>query len=262
MVNICVYASSSSRTPSKYLHVSKLLGELIAEGGHTCVNGGGKNGCMGALNNGCSSKGGKIIGVIHETWVLDGTEDTTIKEMIVSKGGNLSERKNLLVQNSDCIIVLPGGVGTFDELWDSVSQKSLRMNGLDRKPICILNYDNYFDGTIIQLKRAKEENLLYDDLEAYFHVEYDANHALNWCISRCDSLRTETDDNNSSNIKPKTRDLDIRKLNKRATLAADNDYSQPDATLSLIKLYHFMNFSYGIPVILGIFYLSRKMLKY
>ena len=64
-VKVCCFGSSSNRTPQSYLDASFAMGALIAERGMVCVNGGGKDGCMGALNRGALSKGGKVAGNLH-----------------------------------------------------------------------------------------------------------------------------------------------------------------------------------------------------
>jgi hypothetical protein len=70
---------------------------------------------MGAVTEGCKQHGGRVIGVIHECFVVDGAESTQVDEMIVASGDGLADRKKLLVDNSDCILVMPGGCGTWDE---------------------------------------------------------------------------------------------------------------------------------------------------
>ena len=122
---------------------------MLAERDMVAVNGGGKCGVMGGVNRGARSKNGKIVGVIHEKFCVDWDEDKLITDMIKVKGNSphifviisrsltsfyegddLGERKQLLLDNADCLIVLPGGVGTFDEFWDSVCGKSLSMKGI------------------------------------------------------------------------------------------------------------------------------------
>ena len=105
-LKICVYGSSSKTTPKLYLDHAYRLGEIIAEKNYICVNGGGKFGCMGALSEGCHSKKGKVIGVIHEKWIVDGEEHKLV-DMVVCSGEDLSERKQLLLDHGDCVIVLP-----------------------------------------------------------------------------------------------------------------------------------------------------------
>ena len=187
-MRICVFGSSSRRTPEAYLKVAEELGSLIASKGYLCVNGGGAFGCMGALNKGAHAKDGRVLGVIHDMFVVE-EEDMNIKNMLVSKGDTLSERKQLLVNNCDCIIVLPGGVGTLDELWESTCNRSLKLGGMDNIPICILNLDKYFDGSLAQLDRAYKDSLLYNTPDQYFHVETTAEGALGWCENAVAAVR-------------------------------------------------------------------------
>ncbi|GMH72153.1 hypothetical protein TL16_g05841 [Triparma laevis f. inornata] len=106
------------------------MGKVLAERNHICVNGGGKNGCMGKMNDGCNDHGGIINAVIHEMFVLDGAEYLSAEgssgrhSLIVTTGPNLKERKEKLVEGCDGIIVLPGGTGTFDELFEMVSEQT------------------------------------------------------------------------------------------------------------------------------------------
>lgn len=82
-------------------------------------------GCMAAMNEGCSEHNGNIVGVIHEMFVVDGSDWLEgshsafaggKRELLVARGDNLQERKRLLVDGADALIVLPGGPGTWDEV--------------------------------------------------------------------------------------------------------------------------------------------------
>lgn len=126
-IRICVYGSSSATTNAKYIEAARELGKLIAEKKYLCVNGAGRSGVMGGLNDACLEAGGQVRGVIHQKFVVDAGEHSKIQDMVVSHGEDLGERKNLLMDNADCLIALPGGVGTFDEIWDAASHKSLGM---------------------------------------------------------------------------------------------------------------------------------------
>lgn len=180
-MKFCVFGSSSKKTPQKYIDVAYRLGQVIGENGDICVNGAGRFGAMGAASSGCRSKNGKVIGIIHESFVVDNEEDSLIDDLIISRGPDLSERKQLLIDNGDAIIVLPGGVGTFDEMWDAICSKSLSMKNLKNKPISILNADGFYDGSIAQLKRAFEDELLYGDMNSYFHVATTPEEAVSYC---------------------------------------------------------------------------------
>ena len=85
-------------------------------------------------------------------------------------------------------MVMPGGVGTFDEFWDVVSSKSLGFKGLTDKPIVVVNIDGFYDGFVQQLCRASQEGLLYGTVQSYFHVCDNPKDALAWCASNCSKL--------------------------------------------------------------------------
>lgn len=180
-ISFCVYGSSSAKTKQAYLDASFETGAELGRLGHVCINGGGATGCMGSINKGCRSSNGSVIGVIHDMFVVDGNCDPLVTDMLISTGDDLTERKRLLRDNADCIIILPGGVGTFDELWETVAAKSLKFTGLDKVPICILNVDGFFDGFITQLHRAELDGLLYGPSESYMHIETEPKAAIAWC---------------------------------------------------------------------------------
>ncbi|CAE7547374.1 LOGL3, partial [Symbiodinium microadriaticum] len=106
----------------------------------------------------------------------------------VCSGDDLAERRMRLIENADIVIVLPGGPGTFDELWETSVYRILGLRGMQHIPLCVVNIDGYFDGTIAQITRANEEQLLYDSPDEYFHVEADVESALRWSLEACDAL--------------------------------------------------------------------------
>ena len=140
-LRICCYGSSSSRTPEKYTSAAYQLGQTLALRGHTLVNGAGSNGCMAAMNQGAHDYHGHIVGVIHEKFVVDGSDwfegahsvfakkDNKCgggsTEILIARGNELQERKRLLVEGADALVVLPGGPGT----WDEVRHAFLDMSG-------------------------------------------------------------------------------------------------------------------------------------
>jgi uncharacterized protein (TIGR00730 family) len=189
---IGVFGSSASATNPKYCNDAFKLGELIASAGHICVNGAGKTGVMGNLNKGCRSKNGKIRGVIHECFIVDKGEDHEISDMLVVTGRALNERKDALLDESDCLIVMPGGVGTFDELCDSICAKSLKMKDLGHKPICIVNINGFYDGFFQLMHRAYHDGILYMPVNDYFKVVDDVESAVDWVIAECNRIKSAT----------------------------------------------------------------------
>ena len=125
-MNICVFGASSNKTPQKYLDLAYELGQAIGKAGHNAVTGGGSFGCMRQSQDGCIDAGGKVTFVVHQSFVDGGSspaldeKNDGIAEVICCKGDDLTERKRLLMDKSDGLIVCPGGVGTFDEVWDAV----------------------------------------------------------------------------------------------------------------------------------------------
>ena len=130
-LRICCYGSSSDRTLEHYTKDAYNLGYSLCQKGHTCVNGAGAFGCMGALNKGFeeSNGSGKVVGVIHEMFVSDKSPSSGLEgcapvfsnegkksEIHMAKGDDLQERKRMLVDKADALIVMPGGPGTFDEV--------------------------------------------------------------------------------------------------------------------------------------------------
>jgi predicted Rossmann-fold nucleotide-binding protein len=134
-LRVCCYGSSSPKTPDKYMNEAYNLGLLLAKRGHTCVNGAGAHGCMSAMNNGAVAGDGHIVGVMHEMFVVDGADWLGVcgthdafrtsnsqggsgptREILIAGGDDLQERKKLLVDKADALVVLPGGPGTFDEV--------------------------------------------------------------------------------------------------------------------------------------------------
>ena len=157
-MRVCVYASSSPKTSSAFVAQGRRLGRLLAERGHVLINGGGKFGGMGALNEGCRGAGGVIECVIHEMFVVDEGEFEGSDHLIVCQGDDLGERKRALVERCDVIIVLPGGLGTLDEMLDAAALSQLGMP--NARPVVAVNIDGYYDFTLKQLERARQEGLL------------------------------------------------------------------------------------------------------
>jgi len=164
-MRICCYGSSSQKTPLRYLNDAAALGKIIAQRDHVCVNGAGKYGCMGAMNTACDEAGGRIVGVIHEMFLVDsaeffdGASDSLKKsrhELLVAKGDDLQMRKRMLVDNSEAIVVLPGGPGTYDELWEMACQKNL---GMYNCPIVCISSDGFYDNFKRALLRAEKDEV-------------------------------------------------------------------------------------------------------
>ena len=207
-LRVCCYGSSSSDTPQLYLQEARHVGYILAKRGHTCVNGAGSFGCMAALNDGACKANGHIVGVIHELWLVDsgdswagvpvrdggahevfaGVTQTTkttseqqnrgpIRELLVAGGKDLQERKRLLMEGADALLVLPGGPGTWDELWEAACARGI---GLTKIPIVVVNVDGFYDPFLVMLQRAYEEKLTKLEPHQIVHFENTAEGAIQW----------------------------------------------------------------------------------
>lgn len=129
------------------------------------VYGGASIGIMGTLANELLSLGGKVIGVIPERLMTREIAHDHLNELIVVTG--MHERKKIMYDKSDAFLVLPGGMGTLDELFEILTWKQL---GYHSKPIAILNIDNYYDSLLNFLEHAVESGLVKaKDKEYLFH---------------------------------------------------------------------------------------------
>ncbi|CAM9700897.1 unnamed protein product [Laminaria digitata] len=136
---------------------------------------------MGALNNGVTERCGRVRGVIHEMWIVDKQEHPGVTDLEVVGGASLQERKRALMETADCIITLPGGLGTWDELWEMVCLKGI---GLCNMPICVLDVDDFYGGFRMQMKRAQADRLLYSDIDSLVHFTRDPAKAVEWCVTQ------------------------------------------------------------------------------
>lgn len=158
-MKLCLYGASSNLIDKKYIEATENLGEEMAKRGHTLVFGGGANGLMGAAARGATKAGGEIVGISPKFFDVDGVLYDKCTEFIYTE--TMQERKHLLVTKSDGFIVMPGGPGTFDELFETLS---LRQLGIHNKPIAVFNIDGYFDPLGQMLKNAFNGNFMTEEI--------------------------------------------------------------------------------------------------
>jgi uncharacterized protein (TIGR00730 family) len=152
---ITVYAASSSKIEPYFFDAAKRLGKILADNHITCVYGGGRLGLMGALADSILENKGKIIGIIPEflNTIELGHTGLTYLHVVDS----MHTRKTKLVEETDAVIALPGGVGTLEELLEIITWKQL---GFFTKPIVILNINGYYDPLLAMLDKIIAERFL------------------------------------------------------------------------------------------------------
>ncbi len=139
-MKICVFGASSDTLAEEYYDAARRLGELMAKGGHTLVYGGGSDGLMRACADGVKTGGGAAIGVAPRMFDEGDFLRRDFGELIFTE--TMAARKELMRSIAEAFIVLPGGTGTMDEFFETLTLKQLGMQG---KAIVLLNTLGYFD---------------------------------------------------------------------------------------------------------------------
>ncbi|MBR1630783.1 MAG: TIGR00730 family Rossman fold protein [Paludibacteraceae bacterium] len=153
--NICVFCGSSSQAPPAHLQAARVLGQQIAQTNRTLIYGAGSTGVMGAVADAVMEHGGQVIGVIPQFMVDNGWAHAHLTQTIVT--ADMHERKMRMSAMADAIVALPGGIGTYEELFEAITWKQL---GLINKPIVIANIDGFYDPLIQQLQAAVETHYM------------------------------------------------------------------------------------------------------
>lgn len=154
-MRICIYGASSNNIDAKYIAAGELFGNAMTKAGHSMVFGGGANGMMGAAARGVTSCGGEIIGVVPKFFDTDGMLYDKCTEMIYTV--TMRERKQIMEEKADAFVMLPGGIGTFDEFFEILTLKQL---GRHSKPIGVLNVEGYYDDILNMLNKAVSEKFM------------------------------------------------------------------------------------------------------
>lgn len=152
---VTVYASSSAALKPVYYEAARRTGEVLAESGKSIVYGAGGRGLMGSMADGALSKNGKVYGIVPgflqdlELTHRGLTGLTIVDEMRV--------RKQKMLEESDAVVTLPGGSGTYEELFEALTMKRL---GQWVGPIVLLNTDGFYDGLLQFLHHSINERFM------------------------------------------------------------------------------------------------------
>ena len=153
--SIAVFCASSEGNDEKIYTESYRLGKVLAQKNIQLIFGGSKLGLMGQVAAGALQNGGEVIGVIPDFLKTKEVVHTGLTELITTK--DMHERKLKMHELSDGFIALPGGFGTFEELFEIVTWGQL---GLHQNPIGLLNINGFYDDLIAMLKTMVRKGLL------------------------------------------------------------------------------------------------------
>jgi uncharacterized protein (TIGR00730 family) len=151
-MNIAVFCSANDQE-ERYTAPARRLAELIARGGHTLVWGGSNKGTMKTVADAVQAGGGKIVGISME--LLRAHARPNADEMLIMP--TLGERKTELLKRADAIVVLPGGIGTLDEITEVLELKKHRQHD---KPVVFLSAEGFYTPLKQQFERMEQEGFL------------------------------------------------------------------------------------------------------
>lgn len=152
---VTVYASSSAALKPVYYDAARRLGEVLADAGKSIIYGAGGSGLMGSVADGALSKSGDVYGVVPQ--FLQDLELTHrgLTDLKIVK--NMRVRKQLMLEGSHAVVTLPGGSGTYEELFEALTMKRL---GQWVGPIVLVNTAGFYDGLVKFLQHSIDERFM------------------------------------------------------------------------------------------------------
>lgn len=173
MKRLCVFCGANAGTKDIYRSVAYELGVLLARSGIGLVYGGAGIGLMGAVADGALSAGGEVIGIIPRNLVkLEVAHRGAVDLRVVE---SMHERKAMMADLSDGFIALPGGVGTFEELFEVWTWAHL---GLHRKPCALLDVGGFYTNLSAFLDHVQQEGFLRPGVRDMLLIDDNATRLL------------------------------------------------------------------------------------
>lgn len=156
MKSICIFCGSSDSVHADYKTAAHQLGMILAQKGIRLIYGGGKTGLMGEVANGAVSAGGEVVGVIIPSMNTPALAHTGLTRMDVAP--DMHGRKARMHELADGYIALPGGFGTWDELFETITWAQ---TGAHEKPVGLLNVKKYYEPLLAAMDHAMNEGFIF-----------------------------------------------------------------------------------------------------
>lgn len=154
--SLAIFCGSKNGANDLYMQQAAELGQLLADNNVTVIYGGGKKGLMGCVADSALERGGKVKGVIPQILVDWEHQHETITELLVVD--DMHQRKRKLYELCDAAIILPGGFGTLDEMFEIITWNQLTIHD---KKIFVLNTGGFYNHLLQHLQMMKTEGFLY-----------------------------------------------------------------------------------------------------
>jgi uncharacterized protein (TIGR00730 family) len=163
--SLCVFCGSQHGSDRRFQTAAKRLGELAAGAGLKVIYGGGRVGLMGAVADAAMAAGGEVLGLIPARLLEREVGHRAITELIVAR--DMFDRKDQMIARADAFVVLPGGLGTLDELLEVITLRQLGYHG---KPIVLVNLAGYWDPLVTLVDRIVEHGFAAPNVRALYHI--------------------------------------------------------------------------------------------
>lgn len=171
--SVCVYCGSRPGKSAAYTADAEHLGRGLAQAGWRLTYGAGDVGLMGTVARAAQQAGGETFGVIPQHLVDWEVGKTDLTAYVITE--TMHERKKVMFMNSDAVVVLPGGAGSLDELFEVLTWRQLRLHD---KPIYLVNTEGYWDPLLRLMDHVIDEGFAEASLKAFFTVCPDSQSTL------------------------------------------------------------------------------------
>jgi len=170
---ICVYCGSADGLRQDFYQAAFQTGKLLADMKIDLVYGAGKTGLMGAVADGALDAGGKVIGIVPKNLNEPQLIHANLTNLVVVE--DIQIRKAKMSEMADAFIALPGGYGTFDELFETLTWAQI---GLHKKPIGLLNTLKYYEPLLAMVNHALKEKFIYDEHKVLLVADEDPKNLI------------------------------------------------------------------------------------
>ncbi len=167
--SVCVYCGSRNGVATPYVAAARAVGTWIAAHGGQLVYGGGNNGLMGEVADAALAAGGRVVGVIPQALVEKEWAKRDCTELHIVN--SMHDRKHLMAQRADAFLALPGGIGTFEELFEVWTWRQL---GYHDKPLGLLDVEGYYQPLLQFLQTSVRQGFMNDWQMDLVKVDSDA----------------------------------------------------------------------------------------
>ena len=176
-MKLCIFCSANQNIDPDFFEITRELGEWAAKNGHSIVFGGHDAGLMHAVSQAAHDAGGQVIGVVPRKIMEMGRLSPYLDVHIPTE--NLTDRKDLMMLQGDAFIVLPGGIGTLDELFTTAAAATLQYH---QKPLILWNMKGFWNSLIACLDDLQQKGVIRGDWRSGIKVANNIGEVISYLV--------------------------------------------------------------------------------